>query len=191
MLISCCGLFLATCCHYCALPTAPVLSVSFPKCCLCELDFSNSSSLSLAAFMAQEAFALLTLTWLFGSCCPAHLSAVTVQLFPHFPFYSFVNCLAEGMPVRINQGRSPSVFLNLDARFQRFDFLGSQCQLVCSFPEGRLWIICTEIRPLCTKRPSCASDLRPLALWLSISMKLLSPSMIPFLLLSCRPVTML
>ena len=42
-----------------------------------------------------------------GSCCPPHLSVVTVQLFPFIPFNSFVNCLAEGMPVRINQRRPP------------------------------------------------------------------------------------
>ena len=33
---------------------------------------------SLAAFIAERACAFLTLTWLFGSCYPAHLSVVTV-----------------------------------------------------------------------------------------------------------------
>ena len=39
--------------------------------------------------------------------CHTYDSAVTVQLFSFFPVNSFVDCLAEGMPVRINQRRSP------------------------------------------------------------------------------------
>ena len=53
-----------------------------------------------------KGFCFLTLTQLFGSCCFDHLAAVEVQLFPHTPFNSFENCLAEGMPARINQRKS-------------------------------------------------------------------------------------
>ena len=104
-----------------------------------------SSSLSLAAFIAQRAFAFLALTWLFGSCCTAHLSVVTVQLFPFFANNSFVNCLAEGMPDRINQRRPPSVVLNVvniavptsSAR----NVNSSAPSLMAAF-----WVVLTEIR---------------------------------------------
>ena len=66
----------------------------------------------------------LTLTWLFGSYCPTHVSVLTVQLFLFFTFKSFVNCLAESMPVRSNQRRPPSVVINV---VQCSNFLNSQC----------------------------------------------------------------
>ena len=108
---------------------------------------------SLSAFLAPAALLI---------------SVVKVQLFPFTPSNSFVNCLAEDMPVRINQRRSHLFFLrwsNIDARFQRFDFLGSQCYLICSFPDDRLWVIYTEVRLLDIKKTvlcTCASELRPL-----------------------------
>ena len=67
------------------LPTAPVMSlIFFPICSLCELDHGIPLS-------CPWLHSFLTFTRLLGSCCPAHLSVVTVQLFSFCPFNSFVN----------------------------------------------------------------------------------------------------
>ena len=84
----------------------------------------------LGCFRCPQGFCFLTLTWLFGSCCPAHLS-VTVQLFPITPFNSLVDCLAEGMPVRINQRRHPTVVLNVkDLSLPTSFFGGTRVEMV-------------------------------------------------------------
>ena len=105
-----------------------------------------------------------------------HVFVMKVQLFPLFPFNSFVNCMAESLPIFVLQRRSPFVFLNainIGACFQRVDFFSSQCH-IRSFG---LWTLKSHT-PL-RKRPTSN------ALWLSMSMKLLNPSMMPLLLLSC------
>ena len=49
----------------------------------------------------------------FSSCCLTHFSVVATQLFPFFPFNSFIDCLAESVPIRINQRRSPTFDLKV------------------------------------------------------------------------------
>ena len=81
---------------------------------------------------------------------------MTVQPFPSIPLYIAWQKACQ----------SPSVFLNvinIDASFQRFDFFSSQCQIIRSFPCGRLWVILAELRLLDMKRAlrPCANDPRP------------------------------
>ena len=74
---------------------------------------------------------LFDFTRLFGVLLYSSLCSESTAL----PSNSFVDCLGESASVRINLRRSPSVVLNvinIDARFQRFDFLDSQCQIICS-----------------------------------------------------------
>ena len=101
-----------------------------PKIFSLRAGSQNSSPMSLAASMAPRAFAFLTFTRLFGSCSLAHFSVVLVRILPVAAFNSFVNYLAEGMPLSVNQGRSPSVFLNVvnvDAGLLCSSFASSQC----------------------------------------------------------------
>ena len=88
------------------------------------------------------------------------------------------------MPVRTNQRRSPPLEFNVlcfDEGLLRALFISSQCYLICSFPDGRLWESLAAIWCLNANYPRSPSA------W----MTLLSPSMMPLRLLSCRPVTIL
>ena len=81
----------------------------------------------------------------------------------------------------------------VDESPQCLQFIRSQCYLICSIPDGGLWVSLTDIGFLDMKR-SCAlrvNDPPPTAPRLSARTKLLSPSTMPLLLLSCKPVTML
>ena len=124
-----------------ALPIPPIANVVF-------------APLSLAAFIFQRVLAFLTSNWLLysrcvthffvllSSRCPTHFFfAVIVQfspplLLPLLPFAaynSFRDCLATGMPISINQGRSPPVLRNvthIHARFLGTNFLCSQRQFL-------------------------------------------------------------
>ena len=65
-----------------------------------------------------------------GSWYTSSLSVAKIQLFQCFSFYSFVDCLAERMPVHIKQRRPPSVVLNgvhIDE--------GLQCSITSSAPN--------------------------------------------------------
>ena len=146
-------------------------------------------------FQCPQSFRFMTLTRCFSSSRLAHFSVVTLQLFPFFSFNSFVNCLAESVPVHMDQRQSPPLKLNMlcvDESALHTHLISSQYQLICSFSDGRLWKCQTELRfcagiTLVPRRRSPAST----APCLSASTKVPSLSMMPLLLLSCKPVMML
>ena len=64
-------------------------------------------------FHCPRGFRFLTLSRFFSSIPPGSFLKVKIQLFPFFPFNSFIDCLAESVPVRINQRRSPPLKLKM------------------------------------------------------------------------------
>ena len=108
-----------------------------PKMSFLRVGSEFSSPPSLAAVIAQRAFAFGLSLGFFGFCCLAHLSAVTLQFFPLFSFNFIVDCLGEAMPVRINQRRPPSSELNVvyvDESPQCLRFVSSQMLTLLLLP---------------------------------------------------------
>ena len=174
--------------------TVPVVLYFFPKCWVRVLGHQTPLSCPLPPSFSKGLL-LLTFTRLFCSRCLTHLIVVIVQLLSFAAIISFVDCLAKGMPISVNQGRSPPVIryvINFEARFLGNHFLCSQRQflrtslMVASGHSSLKFGLRTE------------NDLKPSiswptsnALWLSTTKKFLKPSIILFLLLSQRPVTIL
>ena len=78
----------------------------------------------LGCLDGPNGFRFLTLTWFFGSCCLAHISAVTIQLFPltSIPLY-----------YRISVSVSP-LFISTSSHFYLYLYLSplsSQCNVCC------------------------------------------------------------
>ena len=73
----------------------------------------NSSLPVFGCFHGPQGFCLLGLLRLLYTHSPTHYLVGVIHFFPIFSFDAFVQHLAEGIPVSINQGRAPSFQLNV------------------------------------------------------------------------------
>ena len=72
-----------------------------------------------------------------------------MQLFPFIPFKSFVDCLAKGVPVRVDQRRSPPLKLDMFCVSEgplRAHLVNPQRSLVSSSSDDGLWKSFVELR---------------------------------------------
>ena len=91
-----------------------------------------------------ESSRFLTFIWLPYS----HFSVVLVQFLPFAAFSTFVDRLAQGMPVSVYQKRSPPVLRNvidIDARFLGANFFCSERQFLGTFPDWHLGALLFEL----------------------------------------------
>ena len=116
-------------------------SISSQKCCPCALGHKSPLRCLLPPASHKGPSLFETFIWLPHSRCLAHCFAVLVQILPVAAFKSFVDCLAKGMPISTNQGRSPPVLryvIDIDARFLGAHFLGPLRQFLGTLPDRRL-----------------------------------------------------
>ena len=156
-----------------------------------------SSPASLAAFIFQKGFSFLGFLWLLHPHSPAHFFVGIIQLSPVFFFDAFVQRLTEGVPVIINQGRTPPLLFFLKKKKS-----GRHGCMTSTYPLPQPEASIHPVSPW----PSPLGNLLILSafvLWIfpcpwsglqlqgdrgfSIFMNSLSPFVRPFLLLSPRP----